>query len=88
MAISLALNGASFGGIVGVPLLVAAIGRFGFSGAMIAAAIAMLVLMIPVILIFVGRPPRIASAQSRRSAARCAVARRGSAHRRSATSPS
>ena len=38
MAISLALNGASFGGIVGVPLLVAAIGRFGFSGAMIAAA--------------------------------------------------
>jgi predicted MFS family arabinose efflux permease len=58
MAISLALNGASFGGIVGVPLLVAAIGRFGFSGAMIAAAIAMLALMIPVILIFVGRPPQ------------------------------
>jgi predicted MFS family arabinose efflux permease len=57
MAISLALNGASFGGIVGVPLLVAAIGHFGFSGAMIAAAIVMLVLMIPVILIFVGPPP-------------------------------
>jgi predicted MFS family arabinose efflux permease len=57
MAISLALNGASFGGIVGVPLLVAAIGHFGFSGAMIAAAIVMLVLMIPVISIFVGRPP-------------------------------
>ena len=30
MAISLALNGASFGGIIGVPLLVAAIGHFGF----------------------------------------------------------
>jgi predicted MFS family arabinose efflux permease len=58
MAISLALNGASFGGIIGVPLLVAAIGRFGFSGAMMAAAATMLVLMIPVILIFVGRPPR------------------------------
>jgi MFS family permease len=58
MAISLALNGASFGGIVGVPLLAAAIGRFGFSGAMIAAAIALLVTMIPVILIFVGRPPQ------------------------------
>src|SRR3954470_6049735 len=57
MAISLALNGASFGGIAGVPLLVAAIGYFGFSGAMIAAAIAMVVLMVPVILIFVGRPP-------------------------------
>ena len=57
MAISLALNGASFGGIVGVPLLVAAIGRFGFAGAMMSAAITMLVLMIPVILVFVGRPP-------------------------------
>src|SRR3954470_13726279 len=35
MAISLALNGASFGGIVGVPLIVAAIANFGFSGAMV-----------------------------------------------------
>jgi predicted MFS family arabinose efflux permease len=57
MAISLALNGASFGGIIGVPLLVAAIGKFGFSGAMIAAAIASVVLLVPIILIFVGRPP-------------------------------
>ena len=57
MAISLALNGASFGGIVGVPLMVAAIGSFGFSGAMIAAAVTMVVLLVPVILILVGRPP-------------------------------
>jgi predicted MFS family arabinose efflux permease len=57
MAISLALNGASFGGIVGVPLLVAAIGHLGFSGAMIAAAVVMLGLMIPVILLLVGPPP-------------------------------
>ncbi len=57
MAISLALNGASFGGIIGVPLLVLAIGHLGFSGAMIAAAAAMLLSMVPVILIFVGRPP-------------------------------
>lgn len=57
MAISLALNGASFGGIVGVPLLVAAISAFGFSGAMISAAIALVALMVPIILIFVGRPP-------------------------------
>jgi len=57
MAISLALNGASFGGIAGVPLLVAAIGYFGFSGAMLAAAVVMIVLMVPVILIFVGQPP-------------------------------
>jgi MFS family permease len=67
MAISLALNGASFGGIAGVPLLVMAIGHFGFSPAMISAAVTMLVLIIPVILIFVGRPPvrgRIATEQA------------------------
>lgn len=57
MAISLALNGASFGGIVGVPLLITAIGYVGFSNAMVAASAVMLVLMVPVILIFVGRPP-------------------------------
>jgi len=60
MAISLALNGASFGGIVGVPLLVAAIGHFGFSGAMIASAIVLVALMVPVILLFVGTPPALA----------------------------
>src|SRR3954452_2381522 len=64
MAISLALNGASFGGIVGVPLLVAAIGYFGFSGAMTASAVVMVALMVPVILIFVGRPPVHASANA------------------------
>src|SRR3954470_11620622 len=46
MAISLALNGASFGGIIGVPLLVAAIGHFGFPGGMTAAAVVMIVVMI------------------------------------------
>ena len=60
MAISLALNGASFGGIAGVPLLVGAIGYFGFPGAMIAAAIALVVVMVPIVLIFVGRPPVLA----------------------------
>ena len=62
MAISLALNGASFGGIIGVPLLVAAIGHFGFPGGMTAAAMVMVVVMVPVILLFVGRPPVHASA--------------------------
>src|SRR5437764_2002936 len=57
MAISLALNGASFGGIVGVPLLVVAIEYFGFADAMITPAIAMLVLLMPVILMSGGRPP-------------------------------
>jgi predicted MFS family arabinose efflux permease len=64
MAISLALNGASFGGILGVPLLVTAIGRLGFSGAMILAALVMLGVIIPVILIFVGPPPGRVAAQS------------------------
>src|SRR6185436_17647005 len=62
MAISLALNGASFGGIVGVPLMVMAIGTFGFPGAMTASALVMVAVMVPVILLVVGRPPVHASA--------------------------
>jgi MFS family permease len=69
MAISLALNGASFGGIVGVPLLVIAIGRFGFSGAMMAAAIAIVLLVVPIVLIFVGQPPHHLSAAAITTAA-------------------
>ncbi len=57
MAISLALNGASFAGIVGVPLLVVAIGYFGFAKAMIVAACVMVALVVPTVLLFVGRPP-------------------------------
>ena len=57
MAISLALNGASCGGVVGVPLLVAAIGHFGFSGATGAAAVVMVALLVPVIFFVVGSPP-------------------------------
>jgi len=57
MAISLALNGASFGGIAGVPLLVIAIGHFGFATAMIVAASVLVVLVVPAVLLFVGRPP-------------------------------
>jgi MFS family permease len=59
MAISLALNGASFGGIAGVPLLVIAIAHFGFPTAMMVAAAVMLVLVIPTVLIFVGQPPAL-----------------------------
>jgi predicted MFS family arabinose efflux permease len=61
MAISLALNGASFGGIAGVPLLVIAIGHLGFSHAMIVAAAVMMALVIPAVLIFVGPPPMSAA---------------------------
>jgi MFS family permease len=68
MAISLALNGASFGGIAGVPLLVIAIAHFGFSSAMIVAAAVMLVLVIPTLLIFVGKPPLHAGSPAATSA--------------------
>jgi MFS family permease len=64
MAISLALNGASFGGIAGVPLLVVAIGQLGFPRAMIAAAGIMLVSVIPVVLFFVGQPPRLSNGRT------------------------
>lgn len=58
MAISLALNGASSGGIIGVPLLVGAVGMFGFSATTIGAAVVMLALAVPAILIWVGQPPK------------------------------
>lgn len=57
MAISLALNGASFGGIVGVPLMVTASSAFGFAGATMAAVGAMVLLLVPIIVLFVGHPP-------------------------------
>src|SRR6201997_2904221 len=62
MAISLALNGASFAGIAGVPLLVAAIGTFGFAKAMIVAACVMVALVVPTVLALVGRPLHMSSA--------------------------
>src|ERR1700761_7195452 len=64
MAISLALNGASFGGIAGVPLMVIAIDQFGFSHAMMVAAAVMVVLVMPLVLLFVGRPPLLSRSGS------------------------
>jgi MFS family permease len=68
MAISLALNGASFGGIVGVPLLVVAIGGVGFSLAMTAAAAAIVVVMVPIVLVAVGSPPHHLNGPATRAA--------------------
>ena len=48
LAISLALNGASFGGIVVAPLLVLLIGITGFTAAMLIAAAVMVVILVPV----------------------------------------
>jgi cyanate permease len=86
MAISLALNGASCGGIVGVPLLVGAIGWFGFPATSIGAALTMIALAVPAILIWVGRPPvRVPPANTvpgeRPAAARSATQIRNAAFR-------
>ncbi len=53
LAISLALNGASFGGIVVAPLLVLLIGVTGFTTAMLIAAVVMVAILIPVVSLWV-----------------------------------
>lgn len=56
MAISLALNGASCGGIVVAPMLVLLSDRIGFVRAMWVATAAMLVVLVPLLLLFMRRP--------------------------------
>jgi MFS family permease len=56
MAISLALNGASCGGIVLVPLLVMMTDQWGFSVAMAVASACMVVVLVPLTLAWVGAP--------------------------------
>jgi MFS family permease len=56
LAISLALNGASFGGVVIIPSLVFAIGAFGFASAMLAASVIVLVVALPLGIFVLGRP--------------------------------
>ena len=55
LAISLALNGASFGGIVVAPLLVLLIGVAGFTTAMLIAAGVMFVILLPAVMLWVPR---------------------------------
>jgi MFS family permease len=55
LAISLALNGASFGGIVVAPLLVLLIGVTGFTQAMLIAAAVMVAILVPAVLLWVPR---------------------------------
>ena len=53
LAISLALNGASFGGIVVAPLLMLLIGVAGFTTAMLIAAGVMFVILVPAVMLWV-----------------------------------
>ncbi|WGR69316.1 MULTISPECIES: MFS transporter [unclassified Bradyrhizobium] len=56
LALSLAFNGATCGGIVLVPVLLTLTGSIGFRSAMLAATTAMVVLLLPVIVAFVAWP--------------------------------
>jgi predicted MFS family arabinose efflux permease len=79
LAISLALNGASSGGILVTPLLVLAIAAYGFSNAIIGAVAIMAAVLLPAIALWIGRPAAaaarpgavpVASTWTRRSALR------------------
>jgi predicted MFS family arabinose efflux permease len=59
LAISLALNGASSGGILVTPVLVLAIARYGFSDAMLGAAAILAVVLLPAVVFWIGRPDAI-----------------------------
>ena len=57
LAISLALNGASCGGVVLVPVLVALAGRYGFAASMLSVAAAMLAVLLPLCVLVFKRGP-------------------------------
>lgn len=59
LAISLSLTGASFGGIILTPLMVAAVSHWGFQTAMLVMAGATIVVLTLVVSLFVGKPPQM-----------------------------
>jgi MFS family permease len=64
LALSLALNGASSGGILITPVLVLAIARYGITDVLVVAAAIMCVLLLPAIALWIGRPARAATGPS------------------------
>jgi MFS family permease len=56
LAISLALTGASSGGIVVIPALVVLIGEHGFATAMVIASLVMMVILVPLTLLWIREP--------------------------------
>ena len=61
LAISLALNGASSGGIVVTPILVLAIAHYGFSNSILGASAVMAAILLPAIAFWIGRPLAVAA---------------------------
>jgi MFS family permease len=62
LALSLALNGASSGGILVTPVLVLAIAYYGFSNAIIGSSIMIAVILLPAIALWIDRPVAAATA--------------------------
>jgi MFS family permease len=56
LAISLALNGASFGGVIVVPAMVFAISAYGFATTMFVSSISVLAFAIPLAVFVIGKP--------------------------------
>jgi MFS family permease len=57
LAISLAFNGASCGGVIVAPLLVLLVGQIGFTAAMLIATAIMVLVLVPVIVAWIGPQP-------------------------------
>ena len=57
LAISLAFNGASCGGVVVAPMLVLLVEKMGFAAAMLVTTTVMLVVLVPTVLAWIGPPP-------------------------------
>lgn len=58
LAISIAFNGASCGGVVVAPLLLLLVEKVGFPAAMLTATAIMVVVLVPVVIVWIGpRPP-------------------------------
>jgi MFS family permease len=57
LAVSLALNGATCGGIIVAPAMVLLVGAVGFTWAMLAMTVAMIVILVPVVVTLIDLPP-------------------------------
>jgi cyanate permease len=64
LAISLALTGASSGGVVVTPLLVLLVERFGFATAMLTATAVMVAVLVPVAVAWIGPPSAAGPAEA------------------------
>jgi MFS family permease len=70
LAISIAFNGASCGGVVVAPLLLLLVGKIGFPAAMLTATAIMVVVLVPVVVLWIGPRSPIGSLPERQMRAR------------------